>query len=44
LGAARRPTDAPQCGISISLYREEVTDLLPEIETPTLLITGSYHS
>ncbi len=30
--------------ISISLRREDLTDLLPEVATPTLLITGSDHS
>ena len=30
--------------MSISLRREDLTDLLPEIATPTLLITGSDHS
>ena len=30
--------------VSISLRREDLTDLLPEIATPTLLITGSDHS
>ena len=30
--------------MSISLRREDLTDLLPEISAPTLLITGSDHS
>jgi pimeloyl-ACP methyl ester carboxylesterase len=30
--------------ISISLHREDLTDLLPAIATPTLMVTGSVHS
>ena len=30
--------------VSISLHREDLTDLLPQIATPTLMITGSDHS
>ncbi len=30
--------------MSISLHREDLSDLLPEIATPTLLITGSDHA
>ena len=29
--------------ISISLHREDLTDVLPEIEPPTLMVTGSDH-
>jgi pimeloyl-ACP methyl ester carboxylesterase len=30
--------------MSISLHREDLSDVLPEIATPTLLITGSDHA
>ena len=30
--------------VSVSLHRDDLTDLLPQIETPTLMITGSDHA
>jgi pimeloyl-ACP methyl ester carboxylesterase len=30
--------------VSISLHRDDMTDLLPQIEAPTLMITGSDHA